>query len=75
VIWERIERNWKDFKRNAKQRWSRLSDRQLSGTLGKRAQLARSIQEAYGSTPAQSENQIADWQAGQKDVAQGMRTP
>ena len=67
MIWDRIEQNWDELSRRARLRWSRLSEHQLAGTGGKREQLARRIQETYGSTPAEAENQIKDWQASQQD--------
>ena len=34
--WSNIESGWTDYKANAKQQWSKLSDRQIEGTFGKR---------------------------------------
>ena len=68
--WERIESNWKDFKGQAKQQWSKLSDEQLDKIAGKRDQLSGKIQEAYGISKDQTEKQVSDWQAVQKEVVQ-----
>jgi uncharacterized protein YjbJ (UPF0337 family) len=65
--WETIESGWKNFQPNAKQQWSKLSDEQLSGTLGKREQLSTRVQEAYGISKEETEKQVAEWQARQKD--------
>jgi uncharacterized protein YjbJ (UPF0337 family) len=63
VTWDRIEGNWKQFKGKAKEQWAKLSDEALDATAGKREQLAGRIQEAYGTTRAEVEKQIAAWQA------------
>ena len=68
--WERIESNWKDFKGQAKQQWSKLSDEQLDKIAGKRDQLSGKIQEAYGISKDQTEKQVSDWQAVQKEAVQ-----
>ena len=34
--WERIERNWSEYKLNARTRWSRLSRDELDGIAGDR---------------------------------------
>ena len=34
--WSNIETGWNDFKANAKQQWSKLSDQQINDTQGKR---------------------------------------
>ena len=66
--WESIEGNWKDFKGQAKQQWSKLSDEQLDKIAGKRDQLSGKIQEAYGISKDQTEKQVSDWQAVQKEA-------
>ena len=68
--WESIEGNWKDFKGQAKQQWSKLSDEQLDKIAGKRDQLSGKIQEAHGISKDQTEKQVSDWQAVQKEVVQ-----
>ena len=63
--WSNIETGWKDFKANAKQQWSKLTDAQVSGTMGKREQLSTRVQEAYAVNKEEAERQISDWQAKQ----------
>ena len=63
--WNTIESAWGDFKLNAKQQWGRLTDRQLSDTLGRREFLASKVQEAYGLSKGEAERQVADWQSQQ----------
>jgi uncharacterized protein YjbJ (UPF0337 family) len=65
--WDRIEKNWRRFKVNAKQRWEKLSEQQLDAIAGRRGVLAGRIQETYGMTREDTERQLADWQARQQD--------
>lgn len=63
--WSNIESGWNYFKANAKQQWSKLTDEQISGTMGKREQLASRVQEAYSLSKEDAERQISDWQSKQ----------
>ena len=65
--WDRIEGNWKQLKGNVKQQWGKLNDDHLDVIAGKRGQLSGKIQEVYGITKEETEKQISDWQARQKD--------
>lgn len=65
--WDRIEGNWKQLKGNAKQQWGKLTDDQLDVIAGKRENLAGKIQEVYGHTKDDVENQISAWQKAQQD--------
>src|SRR3954469_14807944 len=71
--WSNIETGWNDFKANAKQQWSKLSDQQISDTLGKREQLSASVQQAYALSKEETERQVSDWQSKQveKKTASG----
>jgi len=63
--WSSIERGWNDFKANAKQQWGKLSEEQISDTLGKRETLSLQLQEAYAMDKEETERQISDWQSKQ----------
>ena len=65
--WSTIENGWSDYKAAAKQQWSKLSDEQLNGTMGKREQLSSRVQEAYSLTKEDAERQISDWQGKQTE--------
>ena len=65
--WSNIESAWNDYKANAKQQWSKLSDQQISDTLGKREQLSSNVQEAYALSKEEAERQISDWQSKQME--------
>jgi len=68
--WSNIETGWNDFKANARQQWSKLSEQQISDTLGKREQLSASVQRAYALTKDEAERQISDWQSKQVQKTQ-----
>lgn len=59
--WERIEGNWSHFKALVKHRWSKLDDVFLDASAGRRDQLVDRIQEEYGVTRSESEEQLAAW--------------
>jgi uncharacterized protein YjbJ (UPF0337 family) len=63
--WSSIESGWNDFKSSAKQQWSKLSDDQIAGTMGKREQLSSRVQEAYSLSKEDAERQISAWQSKQ----------
>jgi len=65
--WSSIESGWKDYKADAKQQWSKLSDQQIDSTMGKREQLSISVQQAYALSKEETERQISDWQSKQVD--------
>ena len=63
--WSTIENSWQSYKAGAKQRWSKLSDEQIDDTMGKREQLASSVQQAYSISRDEVDRQISDWQSKQ----------
>jgi len=65
--WSNIETGWNDYKANAKQQWSKLSDQQINDTHGKREYLSTKVQEAYALSKEETERQISDWQSKQME--------
>ncbi len=65
--WDIIEGNWKQFKGQVKEKWSRLTDDNLDIIAGKRDQLAGKVQEAYGITKDQAEVQVKAFEETHKD--------
>lgn len=63
--WSNIETGWSDYKANAKQHWSKLTDEQVNDTMGKREQLSSQVQKAYAVNKDEAERQISDWQSKQ----------
>ena len=66
--WDLIEGNWKQFKGDVKQQWSKLTDDQLDMIAGKREHLAGKIQVMYGIGKDEAEHQLSDWQSNQKNI-------
>ena len=66
--WDLIEGNWKQFKGDVKQQWSKLTDDQLEMIAGKREHLAGKIQVMYGIGKDEAEHQLSDWQSNQKNI-------
>ena len=56
--WDRIEGNWKQFKGRAKEQWGKLTDDDIDVIAGKRDQLVGKIQEQYGITKDEAEQQV-----------------
>ena len=71
--WDRIEGNWKQFKGSAKEQWGKRTDEQLDVTAGLRDKLVGRIQEAYGITKEESEEQVSIWLKAQKETQKEMK--
>ena len=69
--WNRIERDWRQYRFSAKRRWDRLSENELVQINGKRDDLCAKIQQAYGINRRGAELQIADWAYEQDEPAGG----
>jgi uncharacterized protein YjbJ (UPF0337 family) len=65
--WDIVEGNWKQFKGRIRVRWGKLTDDQLDLIAGKRIELAGKIQEAYGVTKDEVEEQIKLFEKQNKD--------
>ncbi len=65
--WNIAEGNWKQLKGLVTARWGKLSDDHLDVIAGKRDVLAGKIQEAYGITEDEVEEQIKRFEARNKD--------
>ena len=66
--WDIVEGNWKQFKGKVRVRWGKLTDDQLNLIAGKRIELAGKIQEAYGITNDEVEQQIQIFEKQMKDL-------
>ena len=66
--WDRIEGNWQQVKGKVKQRWGKLTDDQLTVINGQRDILAGKLQEAYGFSKDEVDEQIGDWERSLVDV-------
>jgi uncharacterized protein YjbJ (UPF0337 family) len=70
MTWGDIESGWNHFKGRVQQQWDKLSEDEVSGTLGKRDYLATKVQEAYGVSQEEADRQITDWQSKQVEKSQ-----
>ncbi|WP_019933692.1 CsbD family protein [Oceanimonas smirnovii] len=65
--WDIVEGNWKQFKGKVQTQWGKLTDDQLDVIAGKREELAGKLQEAYGISKDEAEQQIKDFEEQNKD--------
>ena len=65
--WDIVEGNWKQFKGRIRVRWGKLTDDKLDLISGKRIELAGKIQEAYGITKEEVEEQIKIFEEQNQD--------
>ena len=59
--WNAIERNWKDFKGRAKERWDRLTDGEIEAIAGRRDALCDALQRTYRISREEAERQIDEF--------------
>jgi len=65
--WDIAEGNWKQFKGKVKAQWGKLTDDHLDVIAGKRDVLLGKVQEAYGITKDEAEQQIKRFEESNKD--------
>lgn len=63
--WTNIENGWNEYQASAKKQWNKLSNPQINDTLGRREYLVNQVQEVYALSEAETERQVAAWQAKQ----------
>jgi uncharacterized protein YjbJ (UPF0337 family) len=59
--WYQISGKWNQVKGSVKEKWGKLTDDDLQVIDGKRDLLVGKIQERYGITKEQAEEQISQW--------------
>lgn len=65
--WDIVEGNWKKFKGKVRTQWGKLTDDQLDQIAGKRTELLGRIQEAYGVSKDEAEQQVQAFEDKNKD--------
>ena len=60
-IWNRIQGNWRQLSGMVRTQWGKLTDDDLAQINGNREQLAGKIQERYGITRMEANQQIDTW--------------
>jgi len=58
-----LEGKWKQLRGEIRQRWGELTDDELDQIAGKRDKLAGLLQEKYGYTQLEAEQQVQDFLA------------
>lgn len=65
--WEIFEGNWKQLKGKVQTQWGKLTDDQFDVIAGKRTELSGKLQESYGITKDEAEEQIKRFEESNKD--------
>src|SRR5258708_30825005 len=60
--WDQVEDNWKQLKGTVQQEWSKLTNDNLDVIAGNRKMLSGKIQEAYGISKDEAEEQIEEFE-------------
>jgi len=59
--WDQLEGKWRQVKGAVKQRWGNLTDDDLTFIDGSKDKFLGRLQERYGLTKEQAQNQVNDW--------------
>jgi uncharacterized protein YjbJ (UPF0337 family) len=59
--WEQVKGNWKQVKGKAQVQWGKLTDDELDVIAGEETLLVGKIQEKYGCTKEQAEQQVKEF--------------
>ena len=59
--WDQIEGKWKQFRGQAKQQWSNLTDSDLDQIDGKRELLIARLQQRYGILREDAQKKVEEW--------------
>jgi len=75
--WDQIKGNWKHFKGDIQVRWGKLTDNDVDVIAGRRDHLIGSLQQRYGMTKEQAEDQLDKYLEAKKEVkeAETVSTP
>jgi len=64
--WDRIARNWKQFRDEIKHKWGKLTDEDLIAINGRRKRFEGKIQERYGYAEDRVRKDVDDWLHGHR---------
>lgn len=59
--WDIVEGKWNQMKGSVKEKWGDLTDDELTEVAGKKDKLAGKLQEKYGWTKEEADNQLNDF--------------
>lgn len=57
-----LKGKWNELKGKIKEEWGELTDDDLDEIEGRRDQMVGSIQQRYGKSRAEAENELDDWE-------------
>lgn len=60
--WDEMAGSWKTMKGKVREKWGKLTDDDLDVIAGKRDQLIGRLQQKYGYSKEQAENEVDRWQ-------------
>jgi uncharacterized protein YjbJ (UPF0337 family) len=60
--WDTIEGSWKSAKGKVREQWGKLTDDDLDVIAGKRDQLVGTLQQRYGKTRDEVEQEVAEYE-------------
>jgi uncharacterized protein YjbJ (UPF0337 family) len=58
MTWDQIKGDWQQFSVKLKEKWSNLTDQELTGIAGKKEQLIRALNLRYGYPKERAEIEI-----------------
>jgi uncharacterized protein YjbJ (UPF0337 family) len=59
--WDQVEAKWKQFSGAMKMKWAKLTDDDLKFIAGKKDQLIGKLQERYGISKEEAQDQVEKW--------------
>jgi uncharacterized protein YjbJ (UPF0337 family) len=62
VNWDAIKANWTQLRGRVRMQWGKLTDDRLDVIEGRREVLLGQLQEAYGISEAEADQQVAAWE-------------
>ena len=72
---DQITGNWMQFKGKVKEHWGKVRGHAIDAAIGRHDQLRGRIRQAQGTSRAESQKQLRDWERGNTDVRRGMPRP
>lgn len=62
--WDALKASWAQIRGGVRMQWGRLSDDHLNVIEGRREVLLGKLQETYGVSAEEAEQQVAEWERG-----------
>jgi len=79
MSWDRVAGEWNNLVGEVKEKWSKLTDADLSAVAGRRERLVGKLRERYGMLETDAERAVDEWTAKrlmpEQDAAKAIRPP